>query len=828
MAAPEILREVAAAHREPVYLMVRGQSGSGKSLLLASIRDRLRDQGVALRTELNLDLPDHTAVVIDDAHTLSQADLTSVQQLIDQSRVSVIVATQARPHSAELRAVADSVAQRGRVFDLRAMSVGDIAKLGRDLGVPLTPALATVIRDLTAGARSGVYAAVHSLRSAEQRDADTVRNAVTEWAWSVIKAQDSQLVETLTLTATGAGLDPAEVAEIVGVDDNTATELIDRARSCGLVADPDLLLEVAEEPLRRVVGDRTFARVQQRISTLRLDAGVLRAHTAVRLARAGLIDSRLAEFLCSSAETAEPSAAAEMYSAAIRAGADPDAVALRYAEVSALSGDLDTAVSLATGVLERAGTSDSELTMAVRILSRIWSHRGVLDRSAQLYKWLGPDRVGAEAGTAAAILIAAGEPQAALDMLARGPSGPPTDITAGIAQFGAAMHQSVTGPGPSAVNSFARVVSTLSSPSAARQLPISPAAAAAMLAIHNGDLPRASALLARALETDRPGSSTWQQHRLLSAWGSMLRGDEDAARSTVEQIRLDRLGNRDLLLAQALLVGLARRAGDHGALTKAWADSHRVIDEVSVDLFTVLPLGELWLAAIRVGDAPRIAHLVDEASALLGRLGDPPAWSSTFHWYGVQAAILSENPAALIPHAHALKEASDDNAYAAALATAGRAWLRVLREEAGAVEVEQSARTLGSIGLPWDGARLASEAALRAADTETATALLQVARALRQTPRRIERAAASPTTGAFAGPTAQASGPLSDREGEVADLLVLGLTYREVGARLYISAKTVEHHVARIRRRLGAGSRSELLSMLRAMGHGKVDGSQLV
>ena len=54
----------------------------------------------------------------------------------------------------------------------------------------------------------------------------------------------------------------------------------------------------------------------------------------------------------------------------------------------------------------------------------------------------------------------------------------------------------------------------------------------------------------------------------------------------------------------------------------------------------------------------------------------------------------------------------------------------------------------------------------------------------------------------------------------MAELLVQGLTYREIGSRLYISAKTIEHHVARIRRRLGAGSRSELLSMLRAMGHG--------
>uniref|UniRef100_UPI000AD86172 response regulator transcription factor n=1 Tax=Nocardia amamiensis TaxID=404578 RepID=UPI000AD86172 len=63
---------------------------------------------------------------------------------------------------------------------------------------------------------------------------------------------------------------------------------------------------------------------------------------------------------------------------------------------------------------------------------------------------------------------------------------------------------------------------------------------------------------------------------------------------------------------------------------------------------------------------------------------------------------------------------------------------------------------------------------------------------------------------------------LSEREREVAELVLLGLTYREIGARLYISAKTVEHHVARIRRRVGARSRSELLSMLRAMGHGSL------
>ena len=58
---------------------------------------------------------------------------------------------------------------------------------------------------------------------------------------------------------------------------------------------------------------------------------------------------------------------------------------------------------------------------------------------------------------------------------------------------------------------------------------------------------------------------------------------------------------------------------------------------------------------------------------------------------------------------------------------------------------------------------------------------------------------------------------MSDREREVAELLLQGMPYRDIGSQLFISAKTVEHHVARIRRRLGAESRSELISMLRAI-----------
>jgi DNA-binding CsgD family transcriptional regulator len=64
-------------------------------------------------------------------------------------------------------------------------------------------------------------------------------------------------------------------------------------------------------------------------------------------------------------------------------------------------------------------------------------------------------------------------------------------------------------------------------------------------------------------------------------------------------------------------------------------------------------------------------------------------------------------------------------------------------------------------------------------------------------------------------PDDNGTGVLSDREREVAVLVLGGLTYKQVGDRLFISAKTVEHHVARMRQKLGATSRAELLDQLR-------------
>ena len=50
----------------------------------------------------------------------------------------------------------------------------------------------------------------------------------------------------------------------------------------------------------------------------------------------------------------------------------------------------------------------------------------------------------------------------------------------------------------------------------------------------------------------------------------------------------------------------------------------------------------------------------------------------------------------------------------------------------------------------------------------------------------------------------------------MAVLLLEGMTYRQIGDRLFITAKTVEHHVGRMRQRLGSETRTDLFADLRA------------
>ncbi len=821
--ARDLLREMESQAAGALVHLLRGRSGTGKSTLLGVIRNRVRARGGIVYDTLDDALtatgqPAWPAVlIVDNAHRLSRVEVERLCAAIGSVSCSVLIATRPCPHDTALRTLADTVARHGRVVDLRTLGVSDIAPFARELGMTVPRPVALHVHRHTAGIPGGVVAALAAACATRLGEgigaADT---AVAAWSRTMLEDTDPDLLEVFVIATTGVGLDAGELAEVLGTSHGAARDLIDRARATALVTDADLLLPQAEAPLRTLVGDRRYLAVLRRLLQARLAAGLLRERTALVLAESGVDDPRLAQFLCAAAEKTGAEAA-RYYAAAVRSGADRQSIALRWAEAAARIGDGDTALRLAEPVLDQQAAPYTEWAAAVRICAGVWTRRGLADRAVQLYSWLGAERVGADWAVGATVSYLVGATDMAAVFSASADRWPPTEATVRSGRIVAALAQSIELSGRSAAVAAAssliqaaRVDGVPADRGAGRFLPCDAVMVATLLCLSMGDPGRAADALHGDLESD-------STRAVLGAWTAMLGGDEQGAATLVAPLNLDALPARERLLGHGVRVGLARRAGDQAALALAWQSAYPMFDDVGADLLALLPIGELWLAGVRLQDEGRPAALVAAARELLDRLDNPPAWANAFHWYAIQAAIAREHPDESLPSAQLLEAAARaGDPQAAALAEAGHTWISVLRGVVARDRVTTAVRGLAELGLIWDAARVAGEAALAGSDAATSTALVELAHAVRSRARPPQNPPAAPQ------PRTPPGTALSEREREVAELVLLGLTYREIGARLYISAKTVEHHVARIRRRIGAGSRSELLSMLRAMGHGSL------
>ena len=112
--------------------------------------------------------------------------------------------------------------------------------------------------------------------------------------------------------------------------------------------------------------------------------------------------------------------------------------------------------------------------------------------------------------------------------------------------------------------------------------------------------------------------------------------------------------------------------------------------------------------------------------------------------------------------------------------------------------VAMAARATGDRARAWSALTDAAELARRAG------ALAEL--------RRCERALDAPQE-----PVRES---ISDREREVCTLVSIGLTNREIGERLHISHRTVEHHVTSVLQKLGLSNRTRLAAWLAAAGSG--------
>lgn len=823
-AALALLDEVIAAPTGARLLAaVTGTSGSGKSALLDELESFYHRRGSAVQrlhgSVGSAPTGTPTVLLVDDAHRLSEPAIQGIRHLLDEPEVSVVVAYRAWPLPVALAELVRQVELHRPPIVLGLLSPGEIgAFAAAALGRPLSPAAIDNIFELTGGMRWLVHHIVDAIEVAgiAALTGPTSVPAALKELMRGLEGLGVQQRELLLAIAVGFDLSRPlpEPIQAGRIDD-----MVGQLQSLGLLLPDGGLVPL----VRRAVLESTPAYRVRALQRAMLD-GVTANHrefasVARGLARSGLNDPRIAGSLERAADDAlasEPALASELYDEAAAAGTDELSTAARRAQAALSAGDIDGAGRILDDLFTHEEIPDAD--RAVTAAAAVWAQRGMLHRSAESFRWLGPERAKTTAPLAAVAMIGVGDLAGAQGMLdAEAPSGPPVQGTIAIALMGEGILESVVGSGATALASMVRASDMMTAAGDVASLPDLPAALAALIALHSGELSVARSVLDDALAGGQGGPAARPRLLLLTAWTAMQAEAPDRARAALAEATEGTavLAPRDELLLRTLEVGLARRSDDAAALLRAWQGARESILHVPFDLYSLMILGELTVAAARLRDTERLEGQLADAWSMLAGLGDPPLWSVPLHWSAVQAAILTERPADLPRHATALVKASGHNRLAAVFAAAGRAWIAVLASNFATDAVESAARGLASVGLPWDGSRLVGHAAARTTDKRDIARLLACARdlhpaALRVIDQEVVTASAAPS---IAG--RDASG-LSVREREIARMVLEGKTYREIGEAIFVSPRTAEHHIAQIRRRLGATTRSDLLSQLRS------------
>jgi DNA-binding NarL/FixJ family response regulator len=227
--------------------------------------------------------------------------------------------------------------------------------------------------------------------------------------------------------------------------------------------------------------------------------------------------------------------------------------------------------------------------------------------------------------------------------------------------------------------------------------------------------------------------------------------------------------------------------------------------------------------AVQARVAVRLARgEVGAASALLVRRLDALGWTNLLAAPLLAQLIEARLAEDRLDDARAPAAALDviaesggrDRVVAFAVAARGRLALAEEREDAPELLLE-AVNCFAALGLRLDAARIRLELA-RSISTSSPDAAVDTARHARTELEALGALRDADAAASFlrslgakgrAGP--RAVGLLSRREIEVLRLLGEGLTNKQIGGRLFISPKTVEHHLSRIYSKLEVTTRAE-------------------
>lgn len=699
---------------------------------------------------------DGTPVVVDDAHRLADPELRALAAAA-AGGTPMVMARRPTIGSPALAAL-DEILARDGVEVLVPLDHDGVARLVATVtGRPVSPATAATVLAASAGLPA-IAAAI-----ANGPDAPALLARVQR-RFAVLAPGTAAVARVLALRVDGTDEEPAlgddVLAAAAGTGDLPAA--LRELRDEGLLTGERLVPAVADA-VRGELSAAERRRVHDAVARAMIDTGADPLVTARRLRAARVRTPAAAAMYLRAGELTRltaPATALTWFDDALDAGADPGSAAVGRAEAATLLGlpvDLDAADDRARLLAGAAAAHDGRADRAAATLLAAPAPGPLL---------------------AVPLLVGTGHLDRAR-AAARG-SGP-------LARLADAAILAATDP-DAAVPMFIEAAEDAERAPPDAVLPDTPHALGAVVAVAAGDLATAEHLLGRAGAAGVGGPAGAERHRLLLAWARLRAGRYDTA--LAELRRTTALPGRERLLRAALAAGIARRRGDIAGLHAVWDQVEPVLARRTVDLWQLEATEELLVAAVRLRHRRRVEPVLE----LLA--GTP--WRAALGWLLVQVAVAEGDADTVAAQAEAMPDGP--GARAGAQRAAARLWAEVAAGRAVDPDtVHEVTRRLALAELPWEASRLAGQAAITTTDAAAARRMLERARELTE-----PDAAATP-----------AATGLSERELDVARMVLAGSTHKEIGAQLYIAPKTVEHHVARIRTKLGAGSRAELLAMLR-------------
>jgi len=805
--ASEALEAAAAACDRPVLRLLPLQLDAATPF--AALRQLVPDADAARPGDAQqrlVELLRGSLVIVDGAHWVDEGSLAVLVGIASRDDdVGLLVAH--RPVvTPALAALDDALASRGPVvrpdrLDDDMIAVRVAARSGR----PAPTGLVAALSDLTGGRLGLVDLLVDAWTASGggELDASAPPGAlVSPVVVEALRLRLDRLGPAARSLITAMAGDEEELTDEVAAA-ATGLEIGQLAAPLGELRQAGLLLSDRDRPapVVAVAATRLLEPAEQRAAGRRMGQALVGRHgagaEAARHFRAvgATTPDAVASYLAAAAgcERSDPAVSAGWYELAAGCGADQGGFVGGWAEVAALSGERAAALRLIDRALSDTATPAVERARASRAAAALACRNGRVD---QALDFVGRTDDALSALLGAAMGLGVGRVVEVAPLVGDG------DLATVAAATTARAASAVFGADPSAaVPLLFEAAAALDATTRGVAFGEAPHTLAVVAALAAGDLPVAVEAARRSVDSEVLPALYCGAAAAWADWVDFERG-----RPAGGGAPLAGLPPRDAVVAVGGEAGRARRSGDLGALHDVWQRAEPLLVEVQPDAWLLGPVAELAAAAARLDPHRRAVGWLDAIDDVLERIDAGPPWWALAAWARLQVAVAADDRSAIDDVTTRFSDLGPLPPAHEALRVAAGVWRAVLDGAVDEDEVVAAADALEQVGRRWDASRLVGQAAVRTGDAAVARTLLGRARTLVD----------APPPGGPGGPAGEAKqSVLSERELEVARLVVDGRTHKEIGAQLFLSPKTVEHHVARIRTKLGAGSRAEMLTALR-------------